>query len=251
MEFSQKIQKMIQGTFLLVLPENDDDIPYQIYLPPEFSQQEFKEKRWPLILFLHGSGERGSDGIKPTQAGLGPLVKKYPSTFPAIIIFPQASEKMWWSLNSGLFKAYEVLQRVIQNYPVDEDRIYLSGISMGGYGSWELAETYPKLFAAIVPIAASKEPGLLTKNLNKIPIWAVHGQDDVICPVEATISMVEAIRSAGNEEVELTIYCDYCSEFSLGHKEAWEMAYQNTELIEWLFSQNRNASARKGEIPSH
>jgi predicted peptidase len=201
---------------------------YQVYLPPQYSPEE----KWPLILFLHGAKERGNDGIAQTQIGLGPVLQEFPERFPAIVVFPQATKNMWWTESMGLLLAKDILDRVIQTYPVDSQRIYLTGVSMGGWGAWELGERYSHLFAAIAPIAAAKKPDDLTNNLNKMPIYAFHGDSDWICEVEATRAMVEKIQRLGNPNIR------YTELPGAGHNQSWEIAYRNPDFADWLFQQS-------------
>jgi predicted peptidase len=206
-------------------------IKYQVYLPSQYSSSE-QQKRWPLILFLHGAGERGDDGIAQTQVGLGPVLREYPERFPAIVVFPQASGRIGWSAHRGLLHVMEVLEKVMQDYPVDTNRIYVTGLSMGGWGAWELAERFPNFFAAVVPIAAAKEPDEGTKNLSRIPIYAFHGTNDFICEVECTRAMVKEIQKLGNKTIQYVEFPD------AGHKEAWEIAYRRPDFASWLFQQS-------------
>jgi len=212
--------------------KGENNIPYQVFVPAPKKTGSESEKL-PLILFLHGAMERGLDGDLQVKVGLGPVIQENSNSFPAIVVFPQISQKMAWREDSGLPEAMNILKLVMRDYSVDPDRIYLTGISMGGYGVWELAELYPNLFAAIVPIASSREPGPLTNNLHKIPVFASHGARDGICPVSATRAMVEELKKIGNTKVN---YQEY---EKLKHSDTWEATYRDPSMFEWLFSKTR------------
>jgi predicted peptidase len=121
--------------------------PYQVYVPPDYTES----RRWPVILFLHGSGERGTDGLLQTQVGLGDALRRLPDRYPAIVVFPQAPLDVRWPGKAAKI-ALESLARTEKQFRCDRERVYLTGISMGGNGAWYLAYRHPERFAAVVPV---------------------------------------------------------------------------------------------------
>lgn len=202
----------------------------------------------PLILFLHGAGESGRDGLAQTTVGLGPAVRREPTRFPALIVFPQASRGYGWR-DFNLAAAVAALDDVQRAYDVDRDRVYVTGISMGGYGTWLLAVITPERFAAAVPVCGGLDAGgalhagavsatsrsdayaAAAKRLGRIPQWVFHGDADDIIPVEESRSMVAALREAG-ADVRYTEYA------GVRHN-SWDRAYGEPELMEWMLAQRR------------
>lgn len=199
---------------------------YLLYLPKGYDQD--LNQRWPLILFLHGLGERGDDTNLVKKHGIAKIVEER-TDFPFIVVSPQCPGDSWWSLEVDALKA--LLDHVIADYRVDADRVCLTGLSMGGYGTWSLAIAYPELFAAIAPICGggvSPQVGAL----KDVPVWVFHGALDDIVPVSASHKMVDALRTAGGN-VRLTVYPD------VGH-DSWTMTYDNPVLYEWFLEQKRH-----------
>ena len=194
--------------------------PYQAltYLPKDYEAD--KTKTWPLVLFLHGSGERGDDLNKVKKNGLTKLLDAG-KEFPFITLAPQCPEEEWWSANRLDDLANETMKR----YRVDPRRIYVTGISMGGYGTWNLAGHYPEKYAAAVPVCGGGLPDLGVR-LKQMPVWAFHGADDVTVPPQASQRIVEAIRKAGGDP-QLTLYP------GVGHN-SWDNAYQKESLGSWF-----------------
>lgn len=196
---------------------------YLLYLP------EPRRQRWPLVLFLHGAGERGEDLSKLTAHGL-PKLAALGQRFPFIIASPQCPADSWWPWEVERLNLF--LDHLLARYPVDAQRVYLTGLSMGGYGSWQLALRYPERFAALVPICGGGTalPGLAAR-LARMPIWAFHGEDDAVVPLGESQRMVAAVNAAGGR-ARLTVYP------GVGHN-AWEAAYREPELYSWLVAQRR------------
>ena len=202
---------------------------YLLYLPPQFDPQS--SQRWPLMLFLHGFGERG-DSLADLEAvklqGLPRLVEAG-KDFPFMIASPQCSRQSWWTLNVETLK--DLVESLAAQYPVDRSRIYLTGLSMGGYGSWSLSIAYPKLFAAVAPICGGGVRSQVSR-LKNVPVWAFHGAlDDVVLPYRSQ-SMVEALQQAGGN-ARLTIYP------TLTH-DSWTVTYDNPELYDWFLSHSKS-----------
>lgn len=200
---------------------------YLLYLPPAYKEKE----KWPLILFLHGSGERGDDINKVKVHGPPRLVEEG-KQFPFIVVSPQCPAGKRWEP----FELTALLDELTAKLKVDADRVYLTGLSMGGYGTWALAAHSPNRFAAIVPICGGGDP-FSAKRIAKLPAWVFHGAKDPGVPLERSQQMVDALNQAhGN--VKFTIYPE------AGH-DAWTATYNNPELYEWLLAQKRQSSERK------
>lgn len=212
--FSKEICKTVKMNYLLYLPED-----YNV-----------SQKKWPLILFLHGAGERGDDLSKVETHGPPTLIAQGKRSFPFVIVSPQCPEDEWWTTSSSIIALNALLDDIIMNYRIDEDRIYLTGLSMGGFGTWRLACEYPHRFAAIAPICGGGDP-LTVRVLKHIPVWAFHGAKDDIVPIKASEEMVEALKQAGGN-VRFTVYPES------GH-DSWTETYENPELYEWFLSHTR------------
>ncbi len=200
------------------------DFQYLQYLPPGYGTGTAK---WPLLIFLHGAGERGAD-VQRVAANGPPMLVERGRDFPCIVISPLCSES-WWSPYT--LRAF-VADR-IRELPVDPDRVYLTGLSMGGYGTWDLAELAPDLFAAIAPLCGAGDTTQAYK-LRDLPVWAFHGVLDATVPVAGTQNMIQAIRQAGGSP-SVTLYPD------LGH-DIWTITYNDEQLYTWMFAQNRASS---------
>lgn len=219
--------------------------PYAVFVPPGYTP----EKAWPLIVFLHGSGERGDDGLHQTEVGIGPALRDRPEQFPAIVLLPQCPRDLFWNVVLEHIEA--AMARAMEDYNIDPDRVYLTGISMGGYGTWLWGATKTDTFAALMPICGgghvldisliSKKPigrrfgsfESRVKKLATIPIWTFHGADDDTVPPRCSRQMVEAVNAAGGD-VRYTEFED------TGHN-SWDKAYAHEEAIRWLFDQRRSA----------
>ena len=202
-------------------------LEYLLYLPRDYPGT--KGRRWPLLLFLHGSGERGNNVQR--AAIHGPLQQvKRGHEFPFIILAPQCAAGELWQ-NEPLL---QLLNRVGKNFAVDLRRIYLTGISMGGYGTWQLGLQHPAKFAALVPICGGGNmidvilgPGDKGAALKHLPIWAFHGAKDDVVPLEESERLVKQLNTMGVKEVKLTIYPE-------AKHDSWTKTYQNPKLYEWL-----------------
>jgi predicted peptidase len=217
---------------------NTFELNYLFHLPAEYDPRG--AKRWPLILFLHGAGERGTNLSKVAVHG-PPKIVRTNANFAFILVSPQCPSGQTWSEETLL----GLLDDIIEKHKVDERRVYLTGLSMGGYGTWSLGLKYPKRFAAIAPICGGGDllPILLpaTGNqaaLKRLPIWAFHGgKDDVVPPTESE-RLVNALKRAGNTDVKLTVYPE------AGH-DSWTATYNNPELYEWFLQHQRPSTAAK------
>lgn len=194
---------------------------YLLYLPKDYEQQD----SWPLLLFLHGAGERGDDLDLVKKHG-PPMLIERGQEFPFIVVSPQCPTNRRWEP----FELAALLDEIDEKYRVDQDRIYVTGLSMGGFGTWSLAAYQPDRFAALVPICGGGEP-IMAQLLRPIPTWVFHGAKDPVVPLERSAIMVEAMRKAGGD-VKSTIYPE------TGH-DSWTDSYANPELYEWLLQQKR------------
>lgn len=194
---------------------------YLKYLPDGYDTEI--EKTWPLLIFLHGAGERGND-IEKIKVHGPPMLVEQGKAFPFIIVSPQA--KAGWDEDF----LYQMILDLAANHRVDTDRIYLTGLSMGGYGTWRLAQKYPEMFAAIVPICGGGDPTDIWK-LRHMPVWCFHGKLDEIIPISASETMVNALKPINNE-VRFTIYPET-------YHDSWIQAYNDPELYQWLLEQKK------------
>jgi len=208
--FEKEIKLTLSANYLLYLPKNYDD-----------SKAEF-----PLVLFLHVAGERGIDIEKVKVHGLPRLINEG-KDFPFIVVSPQCPNNMFW--NSDLLAA--LLDEIEANYRVDKNRIYLTGLSMGGHGTWSLAIAQPNRFAAIAPICGWSNPTMAC-TLKHIPIWVFHGAKDMVVPLSASEQMVEKLKSC-NAYVKFTIYPE-------ANHDSWTETYNNDELYSWFLQYSLN-----------
>ena len=201
---------------------------YLLYVPEEYAASQDK---WPLILFLHGAGERGDNLDKVTIHGPPKLAAKEGKTFPFIIASPQCPGETWWTDVFQIESLNALLDDLVARYRIDEDRIYLTGLSMGGFGTWGLATSYPGRFAAIAPVCGAGNRWS-ARRIAHIPAWVFHGAKDNVVPVEKSEEMVAALKKAG-ADVKFTVYPD------AGH-DSWTKTYENPELYEWFLKHTRS-----------
>ncbi len=206
-------------------------VQYLLFLPLQYPARP--RKRWPLILFLHGAGERGTDLSKVSIHGPPKLVQNQPD-FPFVVVSPQCPNGQHWS--NDLLLA--LLDDVVQRYRIDQHRLYLTGLSMGGYGAWRLALARPERFAALAPLCGGGEvlPIFLAsverrRALRTLGIWAFHGAKDPVVPLSESERMVEALRKVGAQP-KLTVYPES------GH-DCWTETYENPALYQWFLEHRR------------
>jgi predicted peptidase len=196
-------------------------LKYLLYLPKDYDAKESV----PLMLFLHGVGERGDDLDALKKAGPPKLIAEG-QAFPCIVVSPQCPKDRSWET----FELSALLDEIVEKYKVDQDRIYVTGLSMGGFGTWALAATSPNRFAAIVPICGGGDPQS-AKRIVHIPTWVFHGAKDRVVPPERSEQMVEALKRNGGN-VKFTVYPEAAHD-------SWTASYASPELYEWLFQQKR------------
>ena len=212
--FKAEITKTLRANYLLYIP---DQYPTSL-------------KEWPLILFLHGSGERGSDLSKVEDHGIPKLIAKEGKNFPFVIASPQCPKNSFWDNELQIDILSGILDDVLSQYRIDKDKIYVTGLSMGGFGTWGIAEAYPNRFAGIAPICGGGDPEN-AESIAHLPIWVFHGANDPRVPLRRSEEMVTALQKAGSK-VKFTVYPD------TGHN-AWTETYNNPDLYEWFLKHSR------------
>jgi predicted peptidase len=222
---------------------------YQVFVPDNWTPS----KKWPVILFLHGVGERGDDGLAQTDIGMGSAIRMNRSRFPAVVVMPQCRNNVWWTDPPMDDVAMAALAQTEKEFQGDPRRIYLTGLSMGGYGTWHLAAKYPGKFAALAPVCGgilrleevrvhpSQDKKPYTDSAKKIggntPVWIFHGAMDDTVPVTESRRMAEAMKALGGE----TRYTEYPG---VGH-DSWDKAHAEPELFTWMLSKTLGSKASK------
>ncbi len=201
-------------------------LDYLISLPADYDERP----SWPLLLFLHGAGERGNDLELVKKHGPPKLIEQGKS-FPFVVVSPQCPSDRWWTTEMTALTA--LLDEVSSKYKIDKDRVYLTGLSMGGFGTWMLAAYTPDRFAALIPICGGGEV-LTTRRLGKMPVWVFHGAKDAVVPLKRSEDMVEALKKAGGN-VKFTVYPE-------ANHDSWTETYDNPEVYAWLLEQKRQPS---------
>jgi predicted peptidase len=198
---------------------------YAVYIPDEYTP----ERKWPAVLFLHGAGERGDDGKLQATVGIGPAIQEKPERFGCIVVMPQmrAGQK-WEGVMADL--ALHALDATLVQYNIDRDRIVLTGLSLGGYGTWLIGARHPERFSALVPVCGGGSPED-AEVLAHVPIWCFHGDADPVVPVERSREMVAAVRVAGGN-------VRYTELPGVAHN-SWDLAYGDAELIAWMLAQRK------------
>ena len=198
---------------------------YLRYLPPGY--EDDVGKRWPLLLFLHGAGERGDDLELVKRHGPPKLIEQG-KDFPLVVVSPQCPAGERWNV----FALEALLDQVMRDHRIDPDRVYLTGLSMGGFGVWGLALRNPDRYAAIIPICGGGE-ARYAAALRDLPVWAFHGDRDEIVALQRSQEMVDAIRAAGGSP-RFTVYP------GVAH-DSWTATYENPDVFTWLLEQRRAA----------
>jgi len=218
---------------------------YQVFVPNNWT----KKQKWPVILFLHGSGERGNTGLLQTDVGLPHAIRTSQKPVPFVVVIPQCLSEQVWTDDAMEAQALAALDQSIKEFNGDRDRVYLTGLSMGGYGTWDLAAKNTGRFAAYVPVcggvsapkdfqqisgALGRDPNInpyeeTAKRIGKTPVWIFHGDADDSVPVEESRKMAEALKASGANYK----YTEYPG---VGHN-SWDKAYAEPELEPWLLKQ--------------
>jgi len=195
------------------------DCRYLLFRPQGYGRDK---RDWPLILFLHGAGQRGSDLELVKEHGVAKIVETQPD-FPFIVVSPQCPAEGWWG-SEGLVA---LLDEVEASHRVDKKRVYVTGLSMGGFGTWQLALEHPHRFAAIAPICGRGNP-LLAYRIKDLPTWVFHGAKDKVVPIANSREMVQRLRQHGGKP-RFTIYPDAAHD-------SWTRTYEDPRLYAWLLS---------------
>ncbi|HOQ33420.1 MAG TPA: accessory Sec system protein Asp2 [Candidatus Hydrogenedens sp.] len=219
---------------------------YVVYVPYEYTPQT----KIPMIVFLHGAGERGQNGLVQTEVGLATSIRRHPERWQAIVVFPQCpAGKYYNEIEEDIDLC---INKTLKEYNIDRKRIYLTGLSMGGFGTWIYGAKHTDMFAALVPICGGGELAFIKQRLERpeipdetpqdveqrvqrlkdMPIWAFHGADDDVVPVDCTRNFVQKIKDAGGTKI---LYTEYPG---VKHN-SWVKAYEETDLPKWLFSQHK------------
>lgn len=202
---------------------------YTLFIPEGYD----KTKPVPVVLFLHGAGERGTDGVIPAQVGLGAAIAQKPSAFPFIAVFPQA-ERTWQHGSDDAAAALATLEAVQKEFKTDQQRVVLTGLSMGGAGSWSIASATPQRFSAVVPVCGFGDPALAA-TLKMTPVWSILGDADSERIVGNTRRMISTLRQAGAAELRCTEYR------GVGHN-SWDRAYNDPAVVEWMLAHSRDSN---------
>ena len=211
---------------------NSDDYDYQIYVPGKIASAE----KLPVIIFLHGIRERGSSGLVPTGGAFGKIIQHYFAQVPALIILPQCRPGKYWSDAAMDEMVMRALEQTIGEFGADVNRVYLIGVSMGGYGVWHFASAYPGKFAALVSICGGSSItsgdrfSPLARKVGKTPAWLFHGADDPVVPAEESRQIAAALE-ANNGNVKYNEYA------GVGHN-VWLNVLSEKELMPWLLKQS-------------
>lgn len=207
--FEREFTKTVNAEYLLFLPSDYHD----------------SGKDYPLVLFLHGAGERG-DNLDKVGIHGPPQQAREGRDFPFILVAPQCPEDEWWNTDTLI----ALLDEVEKRYRVDPDRIYVTGLSMGGYATWGLAVQQPHRFAAVLPICGGGSPSK-AEVIKHLPVWVFHGDADEVVHIDESRKMVDALEAAGGN-VKFTVYP------GVGH-DSWTRTYNNPDVYEWLLSHRR------------
>lgn len=202
---------------------------YVLFVPVNYNPT----KKWPVILFLHGAGERGTDGVQPTSIGLGPLIRERMGSFPFLAVFPQCEDVKgrvlvgWQADSPDAKRALQILDEVEKDFSVDTKRRILTGWSMGGYGAWSIAAADPDRWSAVVAVSGGGDPEQAAK-LKDVPVWAIHGATDMAILPDETRKMIDALKKSGGKPRHTEVA-------GVAH-DVWRVAYDSDELYEWILN---------------
>jgi pimeloyl-ACP methyl ester carboxylesterase len=213
------------GFHLRTVKTDQGERKYTVYVPEGYDGTRV----FPVILFLHGSGERGEDGIVPAQAGIGPAIVNRPHGVPALVVFPQARQS-WNAGSADSDAALKALDDVMTSFATDPHRVILTGLSMGGSGAWQMAAAHPERFAAVVPICGRAKPEDAAK-IKGLPVWSFCGDADRDQTVLSMRAMVEALQHQGASP-RITEYR------GVGHL-SWDRVYNDPEVIDWMLEKRK------------
>lgn len=202
---------------------------FLLYIPEGYPRSRGE---WPLVLFLHGKGERGDDLSLVTRHGLAKEIARGEAEFPFIAVSPQCPDTAMWADPSQIEVLDALIDDLVARHRIDEDRIYVTGMSMGGAGTWTLAAAYPDRFAAIAPVCGRNDPAI-APTIAHLPIWIFHGEKDAVVPVWHSRNIAAALEAEG-ADFRLTIYPD-------ATHDSWSRTYANPELYAWMLGHRRGS----------
>lgn len=227
------INRQTSGLLTRSVKLGNESYSYQVYVPAKLQGQG----KLPVILFLHGIGQRGEGGFVPDKGAAGTFTRGYLEQVPAIILLPQCRKDRYWSDPEMTRLVTASLEQTITEFNADRGRLYLTGVSMGGYGAWTMAAENPGKFAAIVsicggsPLQGGDRFTPIARRVGKTPVWVFHGEDDKVVPVGESRRMVEALKAISGNQVR---YSEYKG---VGHN-VWLKALAEAELLPWILAQH-------------
>ncbi|MDA1018044.1 MAG: alpha/beta hydrolase-fold protein [Planctomycetota bacterium] len=234
-------QPGMTGFVKRVFRDDDGEHKYVVFVPKGYHAPNKPPKKWPIILSLHGAGERGNDGTKQLAIGLALSIRARIDTYPFIVVFPQCEDvkgrilTAWASDSKDGKRALRILEQVEQEFSVDPQRRILTGWSMGGYGAWNLAATDPDHWAGVIPVSGGGE-NLPAARLTSLPIWAFHGLKDSIVPASETKKAIAAVEAAGGSPTFTAV--------EDGGHDIWATVYSSNQLIEWMLDPHHSSTKK-------
>jgi predicted peptidase len=206
---------------------------YVVFVPHTYDGT----KEFPVILFLHGAGETKGGQKMPVEQGIGPHIKRNEKAFPAFVVIPQSEKRTWQADSDDGKRAMAVLDATMKEYKIDATRQYLTGLSMGGYGTWSHAAAYADRWACFAPVCGgvrtAADVTATAEKVKDIPCWCWHGDQDTAVKVEKSRELIEAMKKAGAKP-------RYTELAYVGHN-SWDAAYATPELTEWMMKQKKAA----------
>lgn len=212
-------------------------LPFRLSLPKGYAEKAAQGETFPLLLFLHGMGERGTNLQRLSATGLPKLLDEG-LDIPFIVLMPLCPEDSFW--NDEVEALHALVEHVTESYAVDAARRVITGLSMGGYGTYEMLIRYPQLFSAAVPICGgvgSLYTRFHLENLKEIPLWIFHGRRDEQVPVEESLKIYQRLKDAGAQGVKLTVYEDL-------HHDSWSVTYANPQVYDFLLEPRLQADSQ-------
>ena len=212
---------------------------YQLLMPKKLK----KDEKYPLVLFLHGAGERGDDNRAQLVHGMNDFSsEEIMDRFPAFVVAPQCPQNDTWAnyrertpsgkINLSLRQGLQLVDSLVKSKPIDPKRIYITGLSMGGFGTWAAISERPRFFAAAVPICGGGDPSKSNiQTIKHLPIWVAHGEADSVVPAIRSTEMVDALKKAGADPV-------FDLQKGVGHN-SWSATYRDLKLYQWMFKQRK------------
>jgi predicted peptidase len=226
-------QGQAAGLLTRTVRVGDESYSFQVYVPTKLQGKE----HLPVLLFLHGIGQRGEGGYLPVDGAAGNLARGYLEQVPAIIVLPQCRKGLYWPDPKMERMVMAALDETVKEFNADSKRLYLTGVSMGGYGAWAMAAKAPEKFAAVVaicggsPLSTGDRFAPIARRVGNMPAWVFHGENDRVVPVSESRQMVAALKSAGSNRVRYNEYK------GVGHN-VWLNVLSESELLPWILAQH-------------